>query len=176
MGEIGIEQVNLAVDPAFGSRAVHDNSGVERIAFRVAFVQGVDHPQPVACRDLIERRCECAIDWLRFANERFGFLFITAHERFGEHEHIHSARVRFSGKTLHESDNVSVFRMLGLSETDGDLHKSSQLVGGILPEHEALADLQMSLAERVHQLMGGFCVARRERVADLRGKFMKLFE
>lgn len=107
---------------------------------------------------------------------RFGFLFITAHERFGEHEHIHSARVRFSGKTLHESDNVSVFRMLGLSETDGNLHENSQLVGCILPEHEALADLQMGLAERIHQLMSGFSVARRERVADLRGKFVKRSE
>ena len=161
MGEIGIEQVNLAVDPAFGSRTVHDNGGVERIALRVALVQGVDDPQPVARCNRVECRCERAIGWLRFANERFGFLFVAAHERLGEHEHIHSTRVRFGSKTLHKSDNVSVFGMLGLSETDGDLHENSQLVGCILPEHEALADLQMGLAERIHQPMSGFSVARR---------------
>jgi len=157
--EIGIEQVNLAVDSALGSRTIYDDGGVERIAFRVALVQGINDPQPVARRDRIERRCECAISRLRFANEYFSFLFIAAHERFREHEQIHSARARFSSKTLHESDNLSVLRMLGLSETNSDLHENSQLVGCVLPEHKALADLQMGLAERVHQITGAFSIA-----------------
>lgn len=116
-----VEQVGLAVEAATYAGAVGDARGVIGLArgVFVLLVRRGDDPQPIACRDGVDRLAERSVERLCRDAELLGRALERRHEAFGEHEQIASRLGGLARVALHEGDHVSVSGVCALGEPDG---------------------------------------------------------